>query len=62
MEKRKDLGVMFDFDQVIDRKGTTSIKWNKQNGFGQKDGLLPFWIADTDFASVPEILEAVKAR
>ena len=47
---------MYDFDKAIDRRGTTSIKWNKQYAFGQKDGLLPFWIADTDFASVPEIL------
>lgn len=53
---------MYDFDRPVDRRGTTSIKWNKQYSFGQKDGLLPFWIADTDFASVPEILEAVKAR
>ena len=50
---------MYDFDKAIDRRGTTSIKWNKQYAFGQKDGLLPFWIADTDFASVPEILDAV---
>ena len=50
---------MYDFDKAIDRRGTTSIKWNKQYAFGQKDGLLPFWIADTDFASVPEILDAI---
>lgn len=30
--------------------------------FGQKDGLLPFWIADTDFASEPKILEAMQKR
>ena len=53
---------MYDFDKAIDRRGTTSIKWNKQYAFGQKDGLLPFWIADTDFASVPEILDAIKER
>ncbi len=53
---------MYDFDKVIDRRGTTSIKWNDQKSFGQKDGLLPFWIADTDFASVPEILQAVQKR
>lgn len=52
----------FDFDQFIDRRGTTSIKWNFQEGFGQKDGLLPFWIADTDFATVPEVVEALKKR
>lgn len=53
---------MYDFDKAIDRRGTTSIKWNKQYAFGQKDGLLPFWIADTDFASAPEILSAIKER
>lgn len=53
---------MYDFDKVIDRRGTTSIKWNDQKDFGQKDGLLPFWIADTDFASVPEILQAIRKR
>lgn len=53
---------MYDFDKAVDRRGTTSIKWNKQYGFGQKDGLLPFWIADTDFATVPEIMTAVQER
>lgn len=52
----------FDFDHFIDRRGTTSIKWNFQDDFGQKDGLLPFWIADTDFATVPEVVEALKKR
>lgn len=53
---------MYDFDRVVDRRGTSSIKWNVQYDFGQKDGLLPFWIADTDFASEPKILEAMKKR
>lgn len=53
---------MYDFNEAINRRGTTSIKWNKQYGFGQKDGLLPFWIADTDFASEPKILEAIRKR
>lgn len=53
---------MFDFDKVVDRRGTSSIKWNFQYDFGQKDGLLPFWIADTDFASEPKILVAIQKR
>ena len=53
---------MYDFDKVVERRGTSSIKWNVQYDFGQKDGLLPFWIADTDFASEPKILEAMKKR
>ena len=53
---------MYDFDKVVDRRGTSSIKWNVQYDFGQKDGLLPFWIVDTDFAAEPKILEAMKKR
>ena len=53
---------MYDFDQVVDRKGTSSIKWNFQDSFGQHDGLLPFWIADTDFATEPEIMRAIQKR
>lgn len=53
---------MYDFDKIVDRRGTSSIKWNVQWEFGQKDGLLPFWIADTDFASEPKILEAMQKR
>ncbi|MEG1878251.1 MAG: PatB family C-S lyase [Pseudoflavonifractor sp.] len=54
--------MMYDFDQEIDRSNTTSIKWNKQNSFGVKNGLLPFWIADTDFATLPQIMEAITTR
>lgn len=53
---------MYDFDKEVDRRGTSSIKWNSQYDFGQKDGLIPFWIADTDFATEPKIIEAMQKR
>mgnify|MGYP000840365544 FL=1 len=53
---------MYDFDKVVDRRGTSSIKWNFQNSFGQQSGLLPYWIADTDFATVPEVVQALQKR
>ena len=53
---------MFDFDKQYDRRGTTSIKWNCLGGFAPHEDMLPYWIADTDFATVPEILEAMKKR
>lgn len=53
---------MYDFDKVVERRGTGSIKWDTQWDFGQKDGLLPFWIADTDFEAEPKIIEAMKSR
>lgn len=55
---------MFDFDKPYNRRtGTpTCIKWNCLGGFAPHDDMLPYWIADTDFATVPEVIEAIKDR
>lgn len=53
---------MYDFDKVVDRTGTGSVKWDFQFMFGVRNGLLPFWIADTDFETLPEIIEAIRRR
>ncbi|MFA5713643.1 MAG: PatB family C-S lyase, partial [Bacteroidales bacterium] len=50
------------FDQVVDRRGTNSIKYDKlKENFGRED-LLPLWIADMDFKSPPEVMEVVERR
>ncbi len=49
---------MFDFDGVIDRRGTQSLKWDK---YKDKD-ILPLWVADTDFRSPPAVIEALQQR
>ena len=46
----------FDFDRVIPRRGTGSLKWDK---FPDLD---PFWVADMDFTSPPAVLEALQER
>ncbi|MBR5679947.1 MAG: PatB family C-S lyase [Clostridia bacterium] len=43
----------FDFDSIVERRGTGSIKWDV------KDGELPMWVADMDFRTAPAIREAV---
>ncbi len=50
------------FDRIIDRKGTSCIKYDDLfERFGSED-LLPMWVADMDF-SVPKcISEAIKER
>ena len=48
---------MFDFDKVVDRRGTDSNKWNKYG-----PDVLPLWVADMDFASPPAVIEALRAR
>ncbi len=46
----------YDFDKVVDRRNTDSIKWDFE------DGMLPMWVADMDFEVATEIQEALKKR
>jgi cystathionine beta-lyase len=52
---------MFDFDRVIDRRGTHASKWDmmaKLSGITAADGI-PMWVADMDFAAPPGVTEAL---
>lgn len=52
----------YNFDEVIDRRGTGTYKYGElKNIFGRED-LLPLWVADMDFATPPFIVEALKKR
>ena len=53
---------MYNFDRIYNRIGTGSVKWEVQDIFGVPNGLLPFWVADTDFETLPEIIQAIKSR
>ncbi|MCR4798597.1 MAG: pyridoxal phosphate-dependent aminotransferase [Lachnospiraceae bacterium] len=46
----------YDFDTVTDRWGTDSVKWDVL------ENELPMWVADMDFRTAPEIIEAIEAR
>ena len=48
---------MVDFDKVVERRGTGSSKWSKYGA-----DILPMWVADMDFPSAPEIVDAIKSR
>ncbi|MBN7803839.1 MULTISPECIES: MalY/PatB family protein [Agrobacterium] len=48
---------MVDFDRVVERRGTGSSKWSKYGA-----DILPMWVADMDFPSAPEIVDAIKSR
>jgi cystathionine beta-lyase len=49
--------MQFDFDKVIDRENTLSVKWDYA-----EDGVLPMWVADMDFESPREIIDAITER
>ncbi len=42
----------YDFDKIIDRKGTGALKYDVLKERYGRDDLLPLWVADLDFASV----------
>lgn len=52
----------FDFDCVIDRTGTDSLKFDKAKSFGKAEGLLSMWVADMDFAAPPAVMRAMHER
>ncbi len=54
--------VKYNFDQVIDRSNSNSIKFDAvEEVFGSKD-IIPLWIADMDFLSPPEVTQALRER
>lgn len=53
---------MSQFDTVIERRGSGSFKWDGNGRLFGRGDLLPFWVADMDFATPAPILEAVRKR
>lgn len=52
----------YNFDEIIDRHHTDSVKWDALEGhFGDKN-LISMWVADMDFRTPPFIIEALKKR
>ncbi len=50
--------VRYDFDTLVERHGTSSLKWEK---YGARD-IIPMWVADMDFRSPPEVIKAIEKR
>lgn len=46
----------YDFERLIDRRGTNSLKWDVT------ERELPMWVADMDFQTAPEIIEELEHR
>lgn len=48
----------YNFDEIVNRRGTNCVKWDVEN----EDGIIPMWVADMDFPAAPAIRKAVEAR
>ena len=47
----------FNFDEPTERRGTGSYKWESADA-----DVIPLWVADMDFETVPEVQEALVQR
>lgn len=47
----------YNFDQIIERRGSNSLKWQKY-----PEDVLPLWVADMDFAAPEPIMRALRQK
>lgn len=57
----------YDFDRTVDRRCTNDMKWHSKAVSSYlnceiPEEMIPMWLADTEFACAPEIVESIKAR
>ena len=50
----------YDFDRIVDRRGTNCLKYDFARERGKREDVLPLWVADMDFKTAPEILERLQ--
>ena len=48
----------YNFDELINRRGTNSYKWDS----AANADVLPMWVADMDFCTAPAIIDALQQR
>lgn len=49
----------YNFDEIIDRKGTNSLKYDYAVKRGKPADVLPLWVADMDFRTPKEVIDAL---
>ncbi|HPF50339.1 MAG TPA: PatB family C-S lyase [Draconibacterium sp.] len=52
----------YDFDEIVPRKGTNSLKYDALEKFFGSPDILPLWVADMDFKTPDFIVNAIKER
>lgn len=52
----------YNFDVIIERRGTDCFKWDALPGMYGRDDLTPMWVADMDFRSPDFVLDAIRRR
>lgn len=52
----------YNFDHVIDRRNTCSVKWDRVKEVFYSSDVLPMWIADMDFTAPGQVIDEIKKR
>lgn len=52
----------YNFDEIIERRGTDCFKWDALPAMYGHDDLTPMWVADMDFRSPDFVMEALRRR
>jgi len=52
----------YDFDEIIERRGTSCVKHDMMDRIYGTNDLMPMWVADMDFRSPDFVMEAIKQR
>lgn len=52
----------YNFDEIVERRGTDSLKYDMLDTYFGNPNALPLWVADTDFRVPDFIMDAIKKR
>jgi cystathionine beta-lyase len=52
----------YDFDKIVDRTDTESLKWVYPRKVLKVEDAIPMWVADMDFEAPPAVVEAIRRR
>ena len=47
----------YNFDEIINRNGTYSVKWDAVESRWGRNDLIPMWVADMDFRTAPFVID-----
>lgn len=53
---------MYNFDEIIDRRGSGCVKYDALGEFGLAEDTMPLWVADMDFRTPGFIIDALMDR
>ena len=52
----------YNFDEIVERRGTDCFKWDALKTFFGREDVTPMWVADMDFRSPDFVMEAIRKR